>query len=71
MSEGESIIDSIGKKHKTAKGTCTSSNIIYAATCKICLKNYTGKSTQLCSNRNNGHRAKFVKYVKHMQRDIG
>ena len=68
MSEGCSINDSNGKKHKTAKGTCTSSNIIYAATCKLCLKNYTGKSTQLFSNRNNGHRAKFVKYVKHMLR---
>ena len=58
----------MAKKHKTASGSCISNNLIYAATCQLCYKNYTGKSTQMCSNRNNGHRAKFVKYVKHMQR---
>ena len=67
MSNVDYIRDANGKKHKTAKGNCTSRNIIYAAICSICFKKYTGKSTQMCSCRNNGHRGKFIKYVSHMQ----
>ena len=56
-----------GKKFQTAPGNCLSKNIIYAATCLLCTKNYTGKSTQICSSRNNGHRAKYIKYNKQVE----
>ena len=68
MSECGYIKDTNGKKYKTSSGSFISNNIIYAATCQLCHENYTGKSTQMCSNRNSGHRAKFIKYVKHMER---
>ena len=63
------VINSKGKKFKTARGNCLSKNIIYAATCQICFKNYTGKSTQICSSRNNGHRAKYIKYKKQVEKN--
>ena len=46
----------------TAKGNCKSRNIIYGATCKLCEKNYVGKSTQVCHKRINGHRSSQKKY---------
>ena len=68
MSQLDFIKDANGKRHQTKSGNCTSNNIIYAATCVICGKNYTGKSTQMSACRNSGHRAKFLKYVSHMQK---
>ena len=56
MSNLDYIKDVIGKKHSTTSGNCTSRNITYAATCQLCLENYTGKSTQMSWCRNNGHR---------------
>ena len=43
----------------TAEGKCTSKNLIYHAACKHCKKVYVGKTTQMLSNRINGHRNKF------------
>lgn len=68
MSNLDYIKDANGKKHSTTSGKCTSRNIIYAATCQLCLENYTGKSTQMSSCRNNGHRGKFIKYANDMGR---
>ena len=64
MSGNSYIKASSGQKFKSAPGQCTSRNVIYAATCQICYKNYVGRSTQICACRNNGHRAKFIKYGK-------
>ena len=46
-------------KYLTAEGSCISKNLIYHATCKHCQKVYVGKTTQMLSNRINGHRNKF------------
>ena len=43
-----------GKKVNTAPGNCLSRNIVYAATCLLCNKNYTGRSIQQHARRNNG-----------------
>ena len=61
MSGNNEILGKNGKV-KTAKGNCKTRNIIYGATCKICVKNYVGKSTQLCHKRINGHRHFQKKY---------
>ena len=66
MSGANKIVDSTGKKHNSVGGDCTSRNIIYAATCQLCQKNYTGKSTQMCACRNSGHLGKYTKYIKDM-----
>ena len=50
-------------KLKTSKGNCKSRNIIYDARCKICSKDYVGKSTQQCHKRVNGHRNCLKQYV--------
>ena len=68
MSGLNRIVDSNGKKHNSAGGDCTSRNIIYAATCQLCQKNYTGKSTQMCACRNSGHLGKYTKYIKDMEK---
>ena len=47
------------KSYLTCKANCTSKNIIYHAECKHCKKVYVGKTTQILSNRINGHRNKF------------
>ena len=47
------------KSYLTAKGDCTSKNLVYHAKCKHCEKVYVGKTTQVLSNRINGHRNKF------------
>ena len=64
------IRNSSNKKFKTAPGNCTSRNIIYAGTCSICNKNYVGRSTQMHASRNNGHRAKFVRYAKQLENGV-
>ena len=66
MTGKDHIISSAGKKFRTASGDCMSRNIIYAGTCLLCLKNYTGKTTQHHANRNNGHRAKYIRYGKQL-----
>ena len=59
-----------GKILKSALGTCRSRNIIYAATCQICSKDYIGKSTPFLLYRNNGYRAKFIKYGNQKKKGI-
>ena len=34
------------------------------------MKTYVGKSTQILSSRNNGHRAKFIKYGKQKKKGV-
>ena len=70
MSRKSFIKNSSNKKIKTAPGNCLSRNIIYAATCSICYKNYVGRSTQIHASRNNGHRAKYVRYCKQLEKGI-
>ena len=64
MSGNDFILTHSGKKISTAPGNCLSRNIVYAATCLLCKKNYTGRSTQQHACRNNGHRAKYIRYCK-------
>ena len=59
-----------GQKIYTAPGNCLSRNIVYAATCLLCTKNYTGRSTQQHACRNNGHRAKYIRYCKQVANGI-
>ena len=64
MSNSTRIDTKQGSKFMTAQGDCTSKNIIYAAVCQICSDIYVGRSTQMLASRNNGHRAKFIRYSK-------
>ena len=64
------IRNSLRKKIRTAPGNCQSRNIIYAATCSLCDKNYVGRSIQIHASRNNGHRAKYVKYSKQLGKGV-
>ena len=71
LMSGKSFIrNSSNKKIKTAPGNCLSRNIIYAATCSLCNKNYIGRSTQIHACRNNGHRAKYIRYGKQLAKGI-
>ena len=58
---GKDKIKGLNQKnvYLTAEGNCTSKNLIYHAACKHCQKVYVGKTTQILSNRINGHRNKF------------
>ena len=61
---GKSEINSKeGQKFRTAEGTCNTHNCVYAASCRICNKIYTGKTTQKNNRRINGHRDFLKKYV--------
>ena len=64
MSGNNFIRASNGKKFDTAPGNCLSKNILYAATCLLCSENYVGRTTQQHACRNNGHRAKYIRYGK-------
>ena len=59
-----------GRKIYTAPGNCLSRNINYAATCLLCKKNYVGRSTQQQACRNNGHRAKYIRYGKQIANGV-
>ena len=59
MSTKQKIKGPQRRTYLTAQGKCTSKNIIYHAECTLCKKVYVGKTTQLLSNRINGHRNKF------------
>ena len=52
------------KSYLTTKGNCISKNLVYHAECKHCKKVYVGKTTQILSNRINGHRNKFQDFRK-------
>ena len=67
LMSGNSVIHaSNGERFKSAPGNCLSRNVIYAATCQLCFKNYSGRTTQQQACRNNGHRAKYIRYCKQM-----
>ena len=70
MSNRDYIRNSNGKRILTAPGNCLSRNTIYAGTCTICWLNYVGRSTQQTVSRNNGHRAKYIKYCKQRARGV-
>ena len=67
MSGDTEIVSMKNKKFKTAAGSCTTSNCIYAATCRLCNKSYVGKSTQQENRRVNGHRDSLKSYVTNPQ----
>ena len=58
-------ITSNGIVVKTAGGNCKSCNLIYGATCLLCLVNnvYAGKNVQSLHERVNAHRASFYKIL--------
>ena len=58
------VEDINGKKYKTAQGKCNSSNVIYHAQCKHCIKAYVGKTTQYLNGRISGHRGKFYECMR-------
>lgn len=64
-----STVTSNGTTVKTAGGNCKNNNIIYAATCKLCVKNnvYIGKTVTQLRTRVNGHRSKFYAIVRNYQ----
>ena len=64
MSNEGSIISTSGKICKTAPGNCSSRNLVYAATCKLCSKFYTGKTTQMLCGRICEHKSCYNKYRK-------
>ena len=70
MSGKDYIRGSNGRKFNSAPGDCKSRNIIYAATCQLCFKNYSGKTTQQHGSRNNGHRAKYIRYCKQVANGV-
>ena len=49
---------------KTAKGNCTSKNVLYHLRCKLCTQPYVGKTVQMSSSRMCGHRAKFFEVIR-------
>ena len=67
MSGKDSIVNSKNKKFRTCLGNCKTNNCIYCATCRLCQKNYVGKSTQPEHKRVNGHRTDMRRYVRNPQ----
>ena len=53
-----------GKKYHTPSANCQSKNIIYAAQCLICQKQYAGKTTCKLQTRIAGHRSHVNKTTK-------
>ena len=67
MSGKDSIFNAKNKKFRTCLGNCKTNNCIYCATCRLCEKNYVGKSTQPEHKRVNGHRTDMRRYVRNPQ----
>ena len=63
----DSIVNAKNKKFRTCLGNCKTNNCIYCATCRLCEKNYVGKSTQPEHKRVNGHRTDMRRYVRNPQ----
>ena len=53
---------------KTAPGNCLTKNCIYLFQCKLCKKQYVGKTTQTFSSRVSGHKTCMKQYfeARHM-----
>ena len=64
MSGKDQISNIKDKTFKTCMGNCKTKNCIYCATCKLCDKNYVGKSTQFIHKRGSGHRFDMKKYME-------
>ena len=64
VSNSDRVQDSSGKYYKTAKGNCTTKNVLYHLRCKICSEPYVGKTIQMASSRMCGHRSKFFELLK-------
>ena len=64
MSDKDSIIGSSGRSFRTASGSCSSKNLIYAASCNLCRKVYVGKTTQMLCGRISKHKSYYNKYRK-------
>ena len=65
----EQITDEIsfdinGKLVRSAPGSCTTYNIIYLVTCKICNLSYVGRSVQLLRSRIGQHRTKYYSVLR-------
>ena len=76
MSGKDEITNVKNKKFKTGMGNCKTQNCIYSGTCKICDKNYVGKSVQPQHKKVNGHRNDVKKYMNnptilHIISDLG
>ena len=67
MSGKDEITNAKKKKFKTGLGDCKTQNSIYCGTCKLCTKNYVGKSTQPEHKRVNGHRNDMKRYANNPQ----
>ena len=66
LASGNSNVTNNENTVKTSGGDCTSKSVIYAASCKLCVKNnvYVGKTVTTLRSRVNGHRNKYHKLVK-------
>ena len=57
MSNGNTITSTTtGKLFRTPSDDCKSKNLIYCAQCRVCNKQYTGKTVTRLQNRISGHR---------------
>ena len=63
VSKQETVCDRNMKKFRTARGMCTTKNLIYHARCHHCDKVYVGKTTQTLRDRVNGHRGKYYEVL--------
>ncbi|KAL5269053.1 hypothetical protein ACHWQZ_G002772 [Mnemiopsis leidyi] len=59
-----------GKNVEPASGDCCSYNIIYLFMCKLCDKNYVGRTTRPLRQRVNEHRAMFYKVLNNPNIDF-
>lgn len=58
MSEKCNIISNVsGRNYPTANGNCRSKRLIYSASCRICCKQYVGKTDDKLQSRISGHRS--------------
>ena len=64
MSHKDCIRGPNKKIYNTAKGDCTSKNVVYHAECVFCRKKYVGKTVTPLSIRLNGHRSKFYDCIR-------
>jgi hypothetical protein len=71
MSNSSVITSSVTKKSFVApNGNCKSKNLIYVARCKICIKQYVGRTSNKLQKRISGHRS-FVSQVGHSLDEVG
>ena len=59
-----------GLEVRPAPGNCCSYNLVYIFMCKLCNKNYIGRTTRFLRQRVNEHRAMFYKLLSDPQADL-